>query len=209
VEVRRRGGSLREIRTSRERRFLVAASPAVKRLLEAGTAITGWDLEELSGPLARAAGLELSYRKLSRRDRTEREIRSALAGEGIENPAIVDDIVRTLRRQGYLDDRRLAEGFVRYTMRHRPSGPHLVRRKLLDRGVGEDIVEAVVRGAFRDAGEREIAARLAARRLDRRLEPRRAVRRIHGLLTRRGFSTGVVNDICATILRERTRYEDG
>lgn len=209
VEVRRRGGSLREIRTSREGRFLVAASPAVKRLLEVGAALSGRDLEELAGPFARSAGLELSYRMLSRRDRTEWEIRSALAGEGIEDPAIVGDIIQTLHRQGYLDDRRLAEGFVRYTMQHRPAGPHLLRGKLRNRGIGEDIVESVVHGAFRDTGEREIAGKLAARRADPRQERRRAVRRIHGLLTRRGFTTGVVNDICATILREGARDEDG
>ena len=209
VEVRRRGGFLREIRTSRERRFLVAASPAVERFLEVGTALSGRDLEELSGPVARSAGLELSYRMLSRRDRTEWEISSALAGEGIGDPAIVGDIIHTLQRQGYLDDRRLSEGFVRYTMQHRPAGPHLLRRKLRNRGVGEDIVESVVHDAFAGAGEREIAVKLALRRFDPRLERARAVRRIHGLLTRRGFTAGVVNDICAMILRGETRDWDG
>ncbi len=209
VEVRRRGGSLREIRTSRERRFLVVKSPAVERFLEVPTALSGRDLEELSGPIARCAGLELSYRMLSRRDRTEWEIRSALAGEGIENPAIVEDIVNTLHRQGYLDDRRLAEGFIRYTMQHRPAGPYLLRKKLRNLGVPEDIVESAVRDAFRDAGEREIAVELAARRFDPRQERTRAVRRIHGFLSRRGFTTAVVNDICAMILRRETRDEDG
>jgi SOS response regulatory protein OraA/RecX len=209
VEVRRRGGSLREIRTSRERRFLVVTSPAVERFFEVGAAISERDLEELSGPSARSAGLELSYRMLSRRDRTEWEIRSALAGEGIEDPTVVGDIVHTLYRQGYLDDRRLAEGFIRYTMRQRPAGPHLLRKKLRNLGVPEDIVESVLHDTFRDVSERGIAVKLAVRRFDPHEERARAVRRIHGFLSRRGFTAAVVNDICAMILRGETRDENG
>lgn len=209
VEVRRRGGSLREIRTSRESRFLVVKDPAVERLFEVGTALTEHDLEELSGPIARRAGLELSYRMLSRRDRTEWEIRSALSGEGIENHEIVDDIVYTLDRQGYLDDRRMAAGYIHYMIEHRPAGPHLLRRKLRDVGVREDIIELEVDAAFARTGEREIAVKLTARRFDPRQERTRAVRRIHGLLSRRGFTSGVVNDICAMILRGEITDGDG
>lgn len=209
VALRRRGGSLREIRTSRDRTFLVVASPAVERYLTVGTVLTERDCAELAGPAARSAGLELSYRKLSRGDRTEQEIRDVLAAEGIESASIADDIVETLGRRGYIDDRRLAEGYVRYTMRHRPAGPHLLRKRLRDRGVPADIVESVVHDAFREAGERDVAMTLASRRFDRRRDRTGAVRRLHGLLMRRGFSTGVVNDICAHFLRGGTGDENG
>ena len=208
VEVRRRAGSLREILTSRERRFLVVKTPAVERLLEIGAILAGSDVEELTGPSARAAGLELSYRMLSRRDRTEWEIRRALDGAGIDDPGIVGEIVQTLRRQGYLDDRRLTETYIRYTMQHRPAGPHLLRKKLREVGVGEDIIESQLRALFTRTGEREIATRLAAGRIDPRGERTRMVRRIQGLLTRRGFSSSVVNDICAMVLRGEITEED-
>jgi len=201
AEVRRRGGPLREIRTSRESRFLVVKEPATERLLEVGASLTGRDLEELSGPVARRAGLEISYRMLSRRDRTEWEIRTALSREGIDDPAVVGDIVQTLHSRGYLDDRRLAEGLIRYMMEHRPAGPHLLRRKLRDVGVAEDIIKSEVDAAFTRTGERKIAMKLAVRRFDPRQERTRAVRRIHGLLTRRGFTSAVVNGVCAMVLR--------
>ena len=146
---------------------------------------------------------------LSRRDRTEWEIQRALAGEGIDDPRIVEEIVQTLRRQGYLNDRRLTEVYIRYTMQHRPAGPHLLRKKLRDVGVGEDIIESEIRTLFDRAGEREIAMKLAAGRIDPRSERTRTVRRIQGLLTRRGFTSGIVNDICAMILRGEITEEDG
>lgn len=209
VEVRRRAGSLREIRTSRERRFLVVNDPATKRFLEVGAELDGRDIEELRGPIARSAGLELAYRMLARRSRSEWEIRKTLADEGIGDAGVVEEIAETLRRQGYIDDRRFAEGFVRYVMQHRPSGPYMLRKRLRDVGVSEDIIDLEIRNAFARTTERAVALKLAARRIDATIGRERAVRRMHGFLTRRGFSSGVVNDVCAMILRGEIAGEDG
>lgn len=209
VEIRRRAGSLREIRTSRERRFLVVNDPATKRFLEVGAALGEHDVMELTGRLARSAGLELAYRMLARRSRSEWEIRKALATEGIGDAGVVDEIVETLRRQGYIDDRRFAEGFVRYVMQHRPSGPYVLRKRLRDVGVSEDIIDLEVKNAFALATEKTVALKLAARRIDTTISRERAVRRMHGFLTRRGFSNGVVSDVCAMILRGEIAGEDG
>lgn len=190
-----------EVRTSRKRRFLVLRDAVSRRLLEVGTVLTGKDLEDLEGSFAVSAGLALSYRLLSGRDRTEWEIRSSLAGEGIVRPQVVGDIVETLRRQGYLDDRRLAADYIRYMTNHRPSGPHLLRQKLKRMGVSEDIIESEIHSAFSRKDEREIALELARQRFKGGMGRERAVRRIQGFLTRRGFQGNVVNEICAKILR--------
>ena len=51
--------------------------------------------------------LELAYRYLNRRDRTEGEVRRHLAGKGVEDGA-VQDAIQMLREQGYVDDARYA-----------------------------------------------------------------------------------------------------
>ncbi len=145
--------------------------------------------------------MALAYRLLAVRDRTERETRSALETEGIMTPEVVGGIVDTLRRQGYLDDRRLAQSAVRFAMRHKPSGPRLLRRKLRAAGVREEIVEEELREDLPPERERELALELARRKLKGARDRAQAVRRIHGLLSRRGFSERIVNDICAGILR--------
>jgi regulatory protein len=200
VEVRRRAGKLRELRTSRGRKFIVLRDLQTEQLLEVGTELDGKKLEEIEGPLARTAGLALAYRLLSVRDRTEWEIRKSLADEGIARPEVVGDIVETLQRQGYVDDRRFASDFVGYMTAHRPSGPYLLKRKLRKVGVSEDIIEAEVGAVLTPEREREIALLLARKKLKGQAPNERAVRRIHGILTRRGFCSSVVDDICRRVL---------
>ena len=199
--VRRRWGKLHVVTTSGGSIFLVLKDPSTARFLEAGAALDGEALEALNGPVARAAGIALAYRLLAVRDRTEREIRDALGREGIRTPEVVSDIVDTLRRQGYLDDRRLASHFVQYRVKHRPAGPHLLKRKLRAAGVSEGVVEEEIREALPPERERAIAEDLARAKMRGAKSREQAVRRIHGLLMRRGFSDRVVNAICSAILK--------
>jgi regulatory protein len=201
VRVRRRWGRLYAVTTSAGRSFLVLRDPTSERFLNEGAGLDREELETLAGPLARTAGMALAYRLLAVRDRTEHEIRVALDREGIRTPEVADTIVDTLRRQGYLDDGRLASHFVQYTAKHRPSGPHLIRRKLREAGVSEEIIEAQLRETLSPAREREIAEDLARKKLRGAGDREKAVRRVHGFLARRGFSERTVNAICSAILR--------
>jgi SOS response regulatory protein OraA/RecX len=205
--ARRRWGKLYAVTTSAGRRFLVLRDPSSEAFLARGAVLDRDALEALAGPLARTAGLALAYRLLAARDRTRSEITRALAKEGIETPGVVADIVDTLRRQGYLDDRRLASHLVQYAARHRPSGPRLLRRKLRAVGVADEIIEAEIREALPGEREREAAEALARRKLRGAKSREQAVRRVHALLARRGFSDRIVNGICAAILKGTFRGE--
>ncbi len=199
--VRRRWGKLYVVTITDGSSYLVLKDPSTAPLLEAGARLDDDAIEALRGPLARAAGIALAYRLLAARDRTEHEIRAALGKEGIRTPEVVSDIVDTLRRQGYLDDRRLASHFVQYRVKHRPAGPRLLRRKLREAGVREEVVEEEIREALPPEREREIAEGLARAKLKGAKSREQAVRRVHGLLARRGFSDRTVNAICSAILR--------
>jgi regulatory protein len=201
TEVRRRAGKLREIRTSEGRRFLVLKDPRTERFLEVGATIAEADIEELGGNHARAAGMEYAFRLLALRDRTEREMRESLASEGISDSAVVEEIIGSLKKHGYLDDRRLAAGFIRFRMDHRPCGPHLLRRKLREAGVDGSIIEEEIESVFVDGLEGELARRLAQEKLRGVTDRKRGARRVHGFLSRRGFSGAIMNEICARILR--------
>ena len=213
TEIRRRAGRLREIETSAGRRFLVLKGPAANRFLEAGIELSDSDLEELRGPLARSAGLARVYRLLAVRDRSESEIRDALLQEGIEEPDVVGGIIEDLAGHGFLNDRRLAAGYIRYMIEHRPSGAFLLRRKLRERGVDDLIIDTELEMVLPQEREHEIAVGLACGRFRADQGRERSARRMNGFLSRRGFGSGVVNEICAAIIRgeftgERDERED-
>lgn len=201
VEVRRRGGRLREIETSHGRKFLLLGEPKNERFLEVGFELDSREIEELEGSLAVSAGLAIAYRLLSVRDRTEQEIRNSLSDRGLSRSAVIDEVVRSLLQQGYLDDRKLAASYIRYVTAHKPSGPHLLRQKLWKMGVADEIIVAEIAAQLPPQRERELALEVARARLKHGMERKRAVRRINGLLSRRGFSSVIVNDICARILK--------
>ncbi|MBN2184058.1 MAG: RecX family transcriptional regulator [Candidatus Krumholzibacteriota bacterium] len=204
MEVRRKAGRLRVLATSAGRGYLILDQPGNERYLRPGTVLEPDELCELETVAAREAGLVLAYNLISRRDRSVFEIRKALTDENIENQEVIDYIVGALQRQGYLDDRRLASDFVDYRKRHDPAGPGLIRKKLRDAGIDEEIIEAEIAGSFSRSEEREAAEALAGKRLEtmRSLGRETVVRRINGYLARRGFSRSVIDDICASILRK-------
>ena len=211
VSVSRSAGSLRRVATSSGRSFLVLKGRGTERFLEEGTVLDGTDIEELEGPVAREAGLAHALRFLSRRERTEQEVRAALQAEGIDNPASMDYIVETLKGKNLLNDRRFASELIGYRLRHNPAGPALLRRKLSGAGVPAEITDEFLAEAFPPGEEERIALKLAVDRLARtgpvrgpagsRADREKAARRLGGFLTRRGFSAGIVGGICAGILR--------
>jgi len=200
VEVRRRWGRLYTIVTSLEKRYLVLKGPGTARFLEEGAEISEEEAVYLGGEGAVVAALDLSYRLLSVRDRTVRELEKALANEGIVDREIVDVVIDRLRSNGYLDDRRLTDSFIEYMLAHKPSGPYLVRAKLRKLGVDEELIEEAIADHFSEEVERGLALKLALKKLSRISDRRKAARRVHDFLLRRGFSEYIVNNISANIL---------
>ncbi|MCU0638579.1 MAG: RecX family transcriptional regulator [Candidatus Krumholzibacteria bacterium] len=203
VGVGRKAGGLFRITTSDGRRYLVADDPSAAGYLEKGAVLHGPDIDDLEGPRARAAGLIFACALLSRRDRTESQIRSALAAEGIEDPETVGHILGSLRAKGYVDDRRYAEETILTRKRYRPTGPGFLRRMLREAGVAAEVVEDSIERHYPGADEERIARSLAAGKLAlmKGVDREKAARRMHAYLSRRGFSPGLVNDICAGVLR--------
>ncbi len=219
VSVSRSTGSLRKVATSSGRTYLVLKGPGTERFLEKGAVLDSGDIEELEGPVAQVAGLSYALRFLSRRERTEHEVRVALGAEGIDNPASMDYIVETLKAKKLLDDRRFASELIDYRLRRNPAGPALLRRKLSGAGVPDGITDELLAEAFPPGEEERIALRLAVERLARtglvngpggpagRAGREKAARRLGGFLARRGFSAGITGNICAGILREEITGE--
>jgi regulatory protein len=83
--------------------------PDVGRRLATGMSERASPEADAGDPLIRA--LEVSYRYLNPRERTEAEVRRHLSSRGFE-PAAIDAALAVICDQGYLDDTRFARMFA-------------------------------------------------------------------------------------------------
>jgi len=207
TSVRRKAGGLRRIETSGGERFLVVKKAETEYLLQPGTVLEEPDIQLLRDELAREAGMRLAGEKLRRRDRSEGEIRAFLMEEGVEKQAVIDYIIKTLKEHRYLDDRQFTNNYIEYRLKHRPTGPGMIKKKLLAAGVEMSLIEEALARHYGIEREREVAEEMIRRKFSPEGDRERLVARVNGFLRRRGFSSGVTNSICARILR-REFFED-
>jgi regulatory protein len=136
--------------------------------------------------------LELAFRHLGRRDRTEAELRRYLAGKDVGERA-ADHAIAEVSRMGYLDDARYARTFAEDRRNLDGWGAERIERKLLALGVDRDLVAAAI--GERDGGE-ELATALEVLRRRCRDVPvsERERERALGILVRKGYDLELAND---------------
>jgi regulatory protein len=136
--------------------------------------------------------LDLSYRYLGHRDRTVAEIRRHLEAKRVAS-ATIDEVVKELHEQGYLDDARFAQRFAEDRRTLDAWGAERIERKLRDAGVGAEHIEAAL--ATQSADEaRDAAIELLRRRLSGPPQDDRGRERALGLLVRRGYDLELAYD---------------
>jgi regulatory protein len=134
--------------------------------------------------LATRRGLEL----LSRKPRTERDLRAALSDAF--QPADIDRALERLHELGYLDDRAWSDRYVA-APRAQARGRSLLRSELKARGVPDQVVADALEGRDELAAALETAAK-RLRSLRSIEDEERRKRRLYDFLRRRGFS----DDVC-------------
>ena len=135
--------------------------------------------------------LELAYRYLNRRDRTEGEVRTHLTGKGVD-PGAAEDAVATLREQGYLDDARYARLFAEDKRVLEGWGTERIRGALALRGIDRELIEAAV--AADGGAEMERALEILRRRFPSPPRERRDRDRALAVLLRKGYDTELALD---------------
>ena len=136
--------------------------------------------------------LELAFRHLNKRDRTEAELRRHLAARDV-GEAEADAAIAEVIRMGYVDDARYARTFAEDRRNLDGWGNERIERKLLTLGVDPEHIEAVL-GARDGAGELEAALELLARRLRAAPASERERERALGMLVRKGYEVDVAYD---------------
>jgi regulatory protein len=161
-----------------------AADAAVGGDAARGTdAAAGGDRPDPEARLQRA--LDLAYRYLGKRDRTEGEVRRHLAGKDVDD-ASVEGAVEALVTQGYVDDARYARTFAQDRRALDDWGRERIERRLLTLGIDADLVIEAL--SARDAaGEHAAAVALLRRRFAAVPATDRELERALGVLVRKGY----------------------
>ena len=141
-----------------------------------------------------------AYRLLAYRNRTSNELRDRLQQRGY-TVAIIDEVLRQLASDGYLDDHKLALDWARYRLQAKPLGRQRLASELRRRGVPSESVKEVLREVYQEFDEVKLAERAARKRLgtgESPRSPRDRQRYIRHLLSL-GFDTETVASALAAI----------
>lgn len=148
-----------------------------------------------------AAGVDLVARKLRSRGLSEQEVRSALAAAGVSR-LVADDVVVVLTDRGWLSDALLAEQLVHSAVTRKGMGRRAIQQLLVKRGVAREVIESVIAELPDDDGDRALdLARDKARTLVR-YDDATAMRRLLGMLARRGFGGSQATAAARTAMAE-------
>lgn len=157
-------------------------------------------------PSSRAEQLEVARRialkQLESRQRTEEELRRALAKRNTPED-VIDELLDRFREVGLVDDHAFATALASTRVSVQRRGAARIRQELRDKGVPQDIADQAIQGIDHH-DEFDAALAFARKRASTmgHLEHLVVKRRLYGALARRGFSADVVRRAVETALEE-------
>jgi regulatory protein len=154
----------------------------------------------LDDPVLRAK--DVCLRLLTTRPRTRAELQQALVRKGF-TPEVIEGVLGRLNAIGLVDDRAFAEVWVRSRHTYDGLGRRALAAELRRRGIDETVTADAV-GAI-DYGAEEERARQLVRKKLRTLtgaEDAAKVRRLVGMLARKGYSQGMAYRVVREELRD-------
>ena len=133
---------------------------------------------------------------LSRREHSEAELRRKMQTKGFGAEAIEQTCLR-LKELGWLNDARFAAVFARDLVEVRRLGPFVVRAKLREKGLEDDIVERALSEVSNPETERRRLRQWIERR-SRSLnesDPRKRRDKLFRFLAQKGFEMDMIRNV--------------
>ena len=188
----------------------------LQEALDAYAAGEGPGLIDHEHEKAAAKVRERALRLLDQRSRSRHELRERLLDprrvkEGEEPPApeLIDDVLDSLQRSGLIDDEAFAHEWVRQRFERRGKSAMVLRRELQEKGVPAADQDSALEQIDED-DERQLARALAQKKARSvkavpadRAERDKVLRRIVGVLARRGFPQSMALATAKEALDER------
>lgn len=157
--------------------------------LEEGKCISETEYEHIYKDIVGKRSKKRALHLLEQMDRTEQQLREKLMA--CDYPmSCVEDAISYVKSFHYLDDKRYAETFTRYSKEKLSRGQ--IKQKLMSKGIARDTIEFAIEEEY-DADEAEhIRKLLEKKHFDGSSKDEGEFRRVYNYLLRRGFRS---NDI--------------
>jgi regulatory protein len=149
--------------------------------------------------------LNIAYRYLTIRNRSEKEIREYLTRKKA-SAEIIERIIESLKEKKFLDDKAFARSWVLNRMRLKPKGKILLKIELRQKGIADEIIQSVLQETAEEVpDEVEQAKRLVSKKLQQLAGKSRQeiYQKAGGLLSRRGYSWETVKKAIDESLKEK------
>jgi regulatory protein len=181
--------------------WALSLSAGVAAGLQVGQSLTGEAVERLEKREALRDATRRAMRLISRRPRSERELRQGWERRGVA-PEVQQAALEQLRESRQVDDCAFAAAWVENREAFRPRSARALRAELQRKGVSDDAIASALAGV--DESE---AAYRAAQRFARRAEgltEEEFQRRVGGQLARRGFEWETIRAAVRRVWSEQT-----
>lgn len=168
-----------------------------------GQKLTDDELENIDHSLERRRAINRAVLLLSYRGRSINEVTGRLTKAGF-SADIAAEAVEELKRLGYLDDEDFAQAWTKARIGSKLYGPRRIKQELRQKGVDDEIIDEKLAESSTPEEEFERAMQLAQSKLPslKGLDRNAAFRRLSQFLLRRGYTPGVVYDVCKQVLSD-------
>jgi regulatory protein len=138
---------------------------------------------------------EYAIGALGRQMRTVAEIKRLMrrrVGDQLHGELLVEVVVARLKMHHYLNDTNYAESYARFRKENEKFGRMRVVQDLKAKGVHGEIIESVVRAAYTDVNEEQLAREFLQRKRIAKPVGQKQAARVFRTLVRAGFGSRVI-----------------
>ncbi|MEH7392464.1 recombination regulator RecX [Bacillus sp. JJ1474] len=172
--------------------FSVDEDVIIKHSLKKGMELDEFSISEIAyqDDIRKAYNRAIQY--LSKRMRSEKEIRQYLAEKDVAE-MIIREVIHKLYEYQFLDDKEYAIAFVRTSMNTTDKGSRIIRGELRDKGITENLIELAMR-EYSYENEFETALKLCEKFVQKNSKDSSRVMRqkLEQMLYRKGYSMEMI-----------------
>ncbi|MEH7126406.1 recombination regulator RecX [Bacillus sp. JJ1503] len=172
--------------------FSVDEDVIIKHSLKKGMELDEFSISEIAyqDDIRKAYNRAIQY--LSKRMRSEKEIRQYLAEKDVDE-MIIREVIHKLYEYQFLDDKEYAIAFVRTSMNTTDKGSRIIRGELREKGITEDLIDLAMK-EYSYEKEFEAAKKLCEKFVQKNSRDSSRVMRqkLEQMLYRKGYSMEMI-----------------
>ncbi|MBU8880592.1 recombination regulator RecX [Bacillus sp. FJAT-29790] len=188
--------------------FSVDEDVLIKHQLKKGMELDEFSLTEIDyqDSIRKAYNMAIQY--LSRRMRSEAEVRNNLREKEIDD-VIIQEVIHKLYEYSFLNDEEFAIAYVRTQMNTTDKGSGLIRKELKEKGISENLIDQAMK-EYPDEEEFNKALAMCEKYVQKntRDSSRGMKQKLEQMLKRKGFQFGTIQAAIAETEMEKAEDDE-